>query len=130
MTREQATRRFQKLVGKRQIRLDVGDGISSPERRAEAGAEWERVSAEIKAGDERVAAIIAAHPEIQAIKARRRELAPLRERLNWARFYKKFRLLNLEHGIAWWERGAGDTWEQAIAAAEASVAKATDEARS
>lgn len=114
MTRDQALRKLRQITGSKTIRLEVGEAISSPERRAELEEQYQRVKAEIEAGEARVAAIIAANAEIQAIYARRKELRPLKEKLNWSRHYRKFEAMKPSGGIGWNVLGNGDTWEEVI----------------
>jgi hypothetical protein len=118
MTRPQALARLQKIAGtKYRVALRVGESVSSPERRAEADAQFQQVTAEIEAVDAKVKAIIAAHAELQALYARRRALVPQKQQLIGWRHYRKFNAYTQE-GIALGLLGSGDTWEETIDAAE------------
>lgn len=116
MTREMARRRLAAItkLAPAKLRLEVGESLSSPEHRAEVEKHYQRVKAEMEAGEARIAEIIAANAEIQAIYARRKELRPMKEKLNWARFYRKFEAMKPSGGIGWAVLGSGDTWEEVI----------------
>jgi len=127
MTRPEALRRLRKLTGAKEIRLEVGEMLSSPEKRAEVEEHYQHVKAEMEAGEARVAEIIAANAEIQAIYARRKELRPMKEKLNWGRFYRKFEAMKSSGGIGWMVLGHGDTWEEVIEKAIAHEAREKEE---
>lgn len=116
MTRDEARRKLETLARPKSVRLEVSDTLSSEEKRAAAHAAFTDVKSEIAACDDRIAAIIAAHEEIQALYAKRRTLRPKAEALNRERWHFKF-TAEKSDGFAWELMGNGDTWEQVIAKA-------------
>ena len=119
MTRTEAQRKLDKLMGCR-TRLDVerwGSGVSSPERRAKAEDEYQRVCREQEAAKAEYERIVKEHAELQRLAARRKELYALKERLNHDRHYRKFEAYR-SAGIGMMHIGHGDTWEEVITQVE------------
>lgn len=124
MTREQAQRKLERVTS-RPVKLEVehwSTGVSSPERRAAAAAEYERVVAEHEAAKAEYDRIVREHPELQRLAALRKRLYAEKDRLNQERHYRKFGAYAHE-GIALRILGSGDTWEEVIAQAETVMAK-------
>jgi hypothetical protein len=124
MTREEAQRKLERATGAK-VKLKVehwSTGVSSPERRAAAAAEHDRIAAEYEAAKAEYDRIVREHPELQRLAALRKQLYAEKERLNHERFYRKFTAYARE-GISLRILGNGDTWEEVVAEAEARMAK-------
>lgn len=120
MTRDDARRRLAKITGvkPKELRLDVAEGISSPEKRQEVSEQWERVKAELETIHAEYSRIVSEHQELQRLAARSKELRPIKERLNWARFAYRFEAMKPSGGVGWMVLGKGDTWEEVLTRAE------------
>src|SRR4030095_13277532 len=121
MTREEARKKLSRVIGGKPVRLEVeqwGTGISSPDRRAAAEAEYERTVAELDATRAERDRIIREHAELQRLIARAAYLHTEKERLRHEKHYHKFQALKPSGGIGWEYIGSGDTWEEVIEKAE------------
>lgn len=116
MTREQAVKRLRKLYGEK-ARWRVGETITSPERREAARAERDRLREEVVEVEEEIRRreVAAGIPELRALRT---ALAKARDEAGWRSAEKRFRVGYLDLGIAFYVKGEGDTWEEALAEAE------------
>lgn len=122
MTREQAVAKLRKLYGPKAY-WRVGERQSSPERREAAGVEYAEAKRKYEAIKVRVEEWLKAQPEYQAMIAERRQLYEQKELAMGECFRYRFAVGARENGIFTTLYGEGDTWEEAIAQAEAKRAK-------
>lgn len=110
MERTTAIKRLQKRFGPK-FMYRVADKPSSAEARAEHWQLFQQTKAEVEALNAREKEIIDAIPEIQDIRAKRRELIQTRERARgWASYYR-YQVGTNMHGFAFAIEAQGDSWE-------------------
>jgi len=128
MTREQAIRKARAVVGPRAI-LEVRSFVSSPDKRAEAKAEADRHEAErdcLRAEIDRRMREAGIY-ELQARSRKAHEArADALHRAGWLAGYR-FHINRATSSIGSEVLGYGDTWEEAIAMAEARITTDTEE---
>jgi len=125
MTREQAIRKIRAMYGTRAA-WDVGKEISSPAKRAEAAAEAERQAAEVTRLDTEIARR-KREAGIYELEAQRSAASKAKSEAKWYAGMFGYRFEVSERtagGLGRVIKGYGDTWEEAIAMAEANNAKA------
>ena len=123
MTRLEAQRKLERLTGAK-VTLEVefwSTGISSPERRERAADKYQQVNEAHEATKAEYDRIIAEHPELQRLAKLRKDLYDEKQKLQHERHYHKFEAYQSIDGFSKRHIGAGDTWEEVIAAAEAKV---------
>jgi hypothetical protein len=123
MTRETAVRKLRAIFGATAY-WRVGEQVTSPERRAEAAAERDRLKAEAAALTEEIERI-RRESGMAELERKRIELRKAAERAGSYAHYRRFAVGRIEHGIAFCVEGEGDTWEEAIAAAQRKGASPT-----
>ncbi len=121
MTRDQAIKRLSTLYG-RKAYYRVGTSITSPDKREAARLEVTRLRAEEEAAKAAIASWLAAQPDYQALVAHKRAITKAREAAGWALTDHKFNV-GINRGWCVEMTGSGDTWEEAIAAAERGGAR-------
>ena len=116
MTRTEAVKKLQKLFGKRAY-YRVLNRQTSPETRAAAAADRDRLKAEIEAIDAEVRYRLEVHG-INALNRQRRELVKAKnEAGGWAQAYR-FEIGTQDDGAGMFtiisDTASGDTWDEAF----------------
>lgn len=117
MTRDQAVKRLRRLYGARAY-ANVGEAQSSPDRRTEALQRAREARQRRDALEREIAARLEALDWYRELVAEKRKASEAASRELTNIGYYKFRV-GQNRGFANEITGSGDTWEEALAAAEA-----------